>query len=53
MWKMCIRDRYETEESAIKAVCENTTIDIPSAMIDTEIENMIQDVKTRLSYQGL
>ncbi len=22
-------------------------------MIDNEIENMIQDVKTRLSYQGL
>ena len=47
------RAKYETEESAIKAVCENTTIDIPSAMIDNEIENMIQDVKTRLSYQGL
>ena len=47
------RAKYETEESAIKAVCENTAIDIPSAMIDNEIENMIQDVKTRLSYQGL
>ena len=47
------RAKYELEENAIKTVCENTPIDIPSAMIENEIENMMQDIKVRLSYQGL
>ena len=47
------RAKYELEENAIKTVCENTPIDIPSAMIENEIENKMQDIKVRLSYQGL
>ncbi len=47
------RVKYETEEEAIKKVCENTKIDIPSGMIDTELDNMVKDVETRLSYQGM
>lgn len=46
------RAKYETEDAIIKAVAENTEIDIPSGMIDTEIENNIKDVEGRLSYQG-
>lgn len=46
------RAKYETEDAVIKAVAENTEIDIPSGMIDTEIENNIKDVENRLSYQG-
>ena len=45
--------KYETEETAIKTVCEATDIDIPSGMVDTEIDNMLKDIETRLSYQGL
>ena len=44
---------YETEEEAIKAVCDNTKIDIPNGMIEMEIDAMIRDLETRLSYQGL
>lgn len=44
------RAKYELEENAIKTVCENTPIDIPSAMIENEIENMMQDIKVRLSF---
>lgn len=47
------RAKYETEEEAIKTVCEDVEIDIPSGMIDTEIDNMIKDIETRLSYQGM
>lgn len=47
------RAKYETEEEAIKAVCENVEIDIPSGMIDTELDNMVKEVETRLSYQGM
>ena len=45
--------KYETEENAIKAVCDATEIEIPSGMIETEIDNMLKDIETRLSYQGL
>ncbi len=47
------RAKYETEEEAIKAICEATEIDIPSGMIETELDNMVKDVETRLSYQGM
>ncbi len=44
---------YETEEEAIKTVCDNTEIEIPSGMVETETDNMIRDIEQRLSYQGL
>ena len=47
------KEKYETEEEAIKTVCENTQIDIPNGMIETEIDNMVKDIENRLSYQGL
>lgn len=47
------RAKYETEEEAIKAVCKDVEIDIPSGMIDAELDNMVQEVETRLSYQGM
>lgn len=47
------REKYETEEEAIKTVCENTEIDIPSGMVELEIDNMVKDIENRLSYQGL
>ena len=47
------KEKYETEDAVIKAVCENVKVDIPSGMIETETENMLKDIETRLSYQGL
>ena len=47
------RAKYETEDSVIKAVCENAKLDIPSGMIELEVENMIKDMEQRLAYQGL
>ena len=45
--------KYETEDAAIKAVCDNTEIDIPSGMIETEIDHMEKDMEKRMKYQGL
>ena len=45
--------KYETEDAVIKAVCENVKVDIPSGIIETEVDNMIKDIEQRLSYQGL
>ena len=45
--------KYETEEEAIKTVCDNTKIDIPSGMVEMEVDNMVRDIEQRLTYQGL
>ena len=45
--------KYETQDEVIKAVCKNMKVEIPSGMIEIEIDNMIKDIEQRLSYQGL
>ena len=45
--------KYETQDAVIKAVCENVKVDIPSGMVEMEIDNMVKDIEQRLSYQGL
>ena len=45
--------KYETEDAAIKAVTDDVEVEIPSGMIETEIDNMVKDIETRLSYQGM
>lgn len=47
------RAKYETEDNAIKAVCDDVELEIPSGMIETEVDNMVKDVEQRLQYQGL
>ena len=47
------RAKYETEDAAIKAVTDATEVEIPSGMIETEIDNMIKDMETRMHYQGI
>ncbi len=45
--------RYEKQEAAIKAVCEEMKVEIPAGMIELETENMLKDIEQRLSYQGM
>ena len=45
--------KYETQDAVIKALCEDIKVDIPSGMIEMEVENMLKDIEQRLSYQGL
>lgn len=47
------RIKYETEDATMKAICAEAKLDIPSGMIDLEIDNMLRDFEQRLSYQGL
>lgn len=47
------RAAHETEENVIDAVCAATEIDIPDAMINTQIESMIRDLDMQMRYQGL
>ena len=45
--------KYEIEDAAVKAVTEKVEVDIPSGMIEVEVDNMVNDMETRLQYQGL
>ncbi len=47
------RERVEKEDAVIEAVSEKVEVDIPSGMIETEIDNMMKDIEQRLMYQGL
>ncbi len=47
------RTKYEVEDNAIKEVIKDLKVDIPSGMIELEIDNMLKDMEQRLSYQGL
>lgn len=47
------KQKYETEDAVIKAVCENVEVDIPSGMIEMETEDMLKNIENRLAYQGL
>ena len=53
--KASIKEKLEkeNEETVVKAVTENIKVEVPSGMVETEVENMIKDIETRLSYQGI
>lgn len=45
--------KYETQDAVMKAVCKNIEVEIPSGMVEIELDNMLKDMEQRLSYQGL
>ena len=45
--------KYELEEEAIKTVCDAVKVEIPSGMVETEIDNILKDIDAKLSYQGM
>lgn len=48
-----MRGRDETENSIVAEISKNATCEIPDAMIENEIDGMVQDFSYRLMYQGL
>ena len=47
------RAEHEMEDAVVKAAVEAVEVEIPSGMVETEIDNMVKDMETRLSYQGV
>ncbi|MEE1199246.1 MAG: trigger factor [Christensenellales bacterium] len=41
------------ENEVLETVCDNAEIDIPDAMIDSEIDGMLRDMEMRMMYQGM
>ena len=62
-WKKSIREKqekaneskakFEMEDASIETVCKNAKVDIPSGMIETQLDNMEKDISSRLNYQGM
>lgn len=47
------RAKSELEEKAVKTVAADSEVDIPTGMVELEIDNMEQDMDRRLAYQGI
>lgn len=47
------RSRDDTENSILAEICKNAECEIPDAMVETEIDGMVQEFSYRLMYQGL
>ena len=47
------RAERELEDEIIKKITETSDVEIPDAMIEAQIDRMVQDMEYRLSYQGL
>lgn len=45
--------KNELNDAAVKAVTDASEVDIPSGMVELELENMAEDMNRRLSYQGI
>jgi trigger factor len=47
------KEKERIRMKALEAILEKTSAEIPKTMIDREVENMINELKTRLSESGL
>lgn len=47
------RSRDETENSIVEEICKHAKAEIPDAMLESEVDRMVQDFSYRLMYQGL
>lgn len=45
--------KQENEDNVVEKVVENAIVDIPEAMIDKRIDDMVYDFGMRLRYQGI
>lgn len=43
----------ENENNVVKAVVENAKVELPDAMVETNVENMIMDYERSMNQQGL
>ncbi|KUO58313.1 MAG: trigger factor [Gracilibacter sp. BRH_c7a] len=49
--EMKVNNEFRAE--VVKKAAENASVEIPEGMIENRIENMMNDMKTNLSYQGI
>lgn len=47
------RAKAETENAVLEKVTENAEVDVPEAMVEGQIDAMLNDFSQRLAYQGM
>ena len=47
------RAETETENKLVKAITETAEVEIPDAMVERQIDNMVREMEYRMMYQGL
>lgn len=47
------RAERELEDEIVKKITENAKTEVPDALIDGQVDRMVQEMRYRLSYQGL
>ncbi len=47
------RAERELEDAIVKKITESSEVEIPDALIENQIDHMVQEMSFRLSYQGL
>ncbi len=47
------RAKAETEDKIIEKIAETSTVEIPDAMVERQIDAIVQDMEYRMMYQGL
>ena len=47
------KEKYEKQEAVMRAIVDDMKVDIPSGMVELEVDNMVKDMEQRMSYQGL
>ena len=45
--------KVATENEIIEAIVKDTQVDVPHALVETELDNIMHDIEYRLMYQGL
>lgn len=48
-----LKAKRQFEDSVVKKVVDNAKVEIPGVMVDRELNYMMDDLRYRLSYQGL
>ncbi|MDY2880542.1 MAG: trigger factor [Candidatus Borkfalkiaceae bacterium] len=47
------RAERETEDKIVKAIADTTEVEIPDALVEKQVDSMVQDMSYRMMYQGL
>lgn len=48
-----LKAKRQFEDSVVKKVADNAKVEIPEAMVKREIDYMLEDIRYRLSFQGV
>ena len=41
------------QNAVVKAACDNATVDIPDCMVETEVDELVNEQSMRMKYQGI